>query len=85
MKQFLFSVYDKKAESFSNPQCVPSQGQALRSFSDEVNRVEKGNILNEHCEDFVFYCLGEFDTDSGDIRSFKSLVAEGSNVIVKVS
>lgn len=42
-----------------------TEGQALRSFTDEVNRKDENNSLNKHPEDFELYALGIFDTQTG--------------------
>lgn len=65
MKTQIFSVYDSKAEAFNTPMFVPSKGQAIRAFSDQVN--ETGSELNKHPEDYTLFCIGEFDSDTGTI------------------
>jgi len=45
-----------------------SEGQAIRSFSDEVNRPSDStgqNQLNAHSDDFDLYYCGEWDSESG--------------------
>jgi len=40
-----------------------STGQAIRSFTDEINNRE--SALNKHAEDYDLYLLGEWDSDTG--------------------
>lgn len=61
----MFSVRDRQADSFANPMFLLAAGQAIRSFSDEVNRSAPDNPLYHHPDDFDLYCLGQFDTSTG--------------------
>jgi poly-D-alanine transfer protein DltD len=70
MKTQIFSVYDSKAEAYNTPMFVPTKGQAIRAFSDQVN--EPGSELNKHPEDYTLFCLGEFDSDTGLITPLNS-------------
>lgn len=65
MKLVLCSVKDRAADAYGRPMFVPSVGVAIRSFSDEVNRVDPDNQLNKHPDDFDLYELGEFDDNTG--------------------
>ena len=65
MKLVLCSVKDRAADAFGRPMFVPSIGVAIRSFSDEVNRNDPENQLNNHPDDFDLYELGEFDDNTG--------------------
>ena len=65
MKLVLCSVKDRAADAYGRPMFVPSVGVAIRSFSDEVNRKDPDNQLNNHPDDFDLYELGEFDDNTG--------------------
>lgn len=65
MRLFICSIRDRAVDSFGTPFFVQAVGQAIRSFSDEVNRVASDNQFNKHPEDFDLYELGHFDTDTG--------------------
>lgn len=54
-------VRDRTADVFGTPNFVTSVGIAIRSFSDEVNRVDANNMLNKHAEDFDLFHLGTYD------------------------
>ena len=45
MKLIICSVRDSAADAFGRPYFVPSQGVALRAFTDEVNRENDDNPL----------------------------------------
>jgi hypothetical protein len=65
MKLFIFAVRDRATVQFGNPMFLVSEGQCIRSFTDEVNRADKDNQLFNHADDFDLFRLGSFDTDSG--------------------
>lgn len=61
----IFCVRDRATDQFGNPMFLVSRGQAIRSFSDEINRKDPQNMLNQHPEDFDLYHFGTFNTDRG--------------------
>lgn len=61
----IVAVRDTKADTYSRPFFVPTLGMAIRSFHDEVNRVDQNNELNKHPEDFNLYHLGTFEDEKG--------------------
>lgn len=65
MKLDIFCIRDRGTDQFGNPMFLINRGQALRSFSDEINRAADDNQLYKHFDDFDLYCLGSYDTDSG--------------------
>jgi len=65
MKRIVMAVRDRATDSFGSPFYVVARGQAIRSFSDEVNRAAPDNGLYAHPEDYDLYELGEFDDDTG--------------------
>ncbi|WNK12403.1 MAG: nonstructural protein [Microvirus sp.] len=58
-------VRDRATDSFGNPFFVVAVGQAVRTFTDEVNRRADDNQMARHPEDFDLYALGTYNTDSG--------------------
>lgn len=69
----IFAVRDRATDSFGNPMFLVSQGQAVRSFTDEVNRSAADNQLWAHPDDFDLYYLGDYRTETG---TFESVVPE---------
>jgi len=63
------AVRDRAADAFGQPMFVPNKGIAIRSFIDEINRAEQTNQLYMHPEDFDLYALGEYDDNTGEIKS----------------
>lgn len=63
----IFAVFDKKAVSYLQPFYFPQKGQAIRSFEDAVN--DPQTSFNKHPEDYSLFKLGEFDDQSGIIKS----------------
>lgn len=65
-----FSIYDSKADSFGFPVPFVSEGAAIRTFGDSVNKPD--TIHNLHPEDFSLFHVGEFDESSGMFLPEKS-------------
>lgn len=59
MKHYMFTYFDSKGGFYSKPMFTRSKGEAIRSFSDEVNRED--SYLAAHPEDFTLFELGIFD------------------------
>lgn len=64
MKLFIFCVRDRATDAYGNPMFLVSAGQAVRSFTDEINRPSDDNMLYKHPDDFDLFHLGEFDTQT---------------------
>ena len=59
MKLGIYSIYDAQIKAFMRPMYFLTDGQAIRSFGDEVNR--KDTEINKHAKDYSLFRLGEFD------------------------
>lgn len=64
MKQFLFSLRDAVSETSQVPFCAVNAFVAVRSLKD----VE---FYRQHAEDYTLYCVGVFDTESGNLIAFQ--------------
>lgn len=64
MKRVIVAVYDNASQMFGQPFFVTAIGQALRSFTDEVNRPAQDNQLYQHPEDFSLYHIGYFEEET---------------------
>ena len=82
MKLTLCTVKDRAADAFGRPMFVRSIGEAIRSFSDEVNRKADDNQLCNHSDDFDLFELGEFDDNTGlmTLHDTPKLVSLGKQV-----
>jgi hypothetical protein len=69
MIQLVVAVRDAAADAFGRPFFVPSKAAAIRSFSDEVNRVDDNNAFNKHPKDFALYEIGSYDDSIGALTS----------------
>lgn len=84
MRLLCFCVKDRATDAFGNPMFMLATGQAVRSFSDEVNRAGDDNQLYQHPDDFDLYELGDFDTESGSFDCFvPRLLTRGKDVSLR--
>jgi hypothetical protein len=67
----MFAIRDRATDSFGNPMFLVSRGQAVRSFTDEINRQDRENQLYAHPDDFDLYYLGEYVTDKGSFQAIE--------------
>lgn len=82
-KRIVVSVRDSATQLFGQPFYVSAVGQALRSFTDEVNRKAQDNPLYNHSEDFELHELASFDDETGEYfepASGKRVLARGKDV-----
>jgi len=78
MKLKIYAIRDRQTDQYGNPMFLIQHGQAVRSFSDEVNRKEDTNGLYRHPEDFDLYYLGEYDSSEGEFETRKpEMIAVG--------
>lgn len=63
MKLLAYSVYDLKALIFHPPFFMPTDGAALRAFTDTAN--DLNTSIGRHPADFVLFCVGEYDDQTG--------------------
>jgi len=69
MKHNIIAIRDRKANAFNRPMALPSIGQAIRSFQDEINREDNNNDLWKHPGDFDLYLLGTWDDETGQFEN----------------
>lgn len=68
--QSIYSVYDKKAQSFNTPFFAFNDDIARRSFCDLIR--DKRSFVSQHPEDFVLFRIGSFDESLGTVLSESS-------------
>lgn len=83
MRMVIVSVYDVAVGAYGRPAFVRTEAEAVRSFSDEVNRPGEGNAMHAHPEHFSLFALGFFDDQEGlfvpgDAKVPRCLVTAGS-------
>ncbi|WNK14079.1 MAG: nonstructural protein [Microvirus sp.] len=59
------AIRDHKSGAYGRPFVAPSQGVAIRSFDDEVNRATEDNLMFHHAEDFALFNLGIYNDETG--------------------
>jgi hypothetical protein len=59
----IFAVWDKKVKVYRFPHMLPSNGQALRSFTEAAN--DLASEIGKYPDDFVLYESGSFDDATG--------------------
>lgn len=80
MKLICVAVRDRQLDAFMRPFFMQATGQAIRAFSDEINRNAPDNPLAQHPEDYDLYQLATFDEDLGEFMNSKKQLAVGTNL-----
>jgi hypothetical protein len=84
-KLSMVCVFDKAVGAYMRPMFVPSNGAAVRSFGDEVNRVASDNLMHHHPSDYELYHVGFFEEENAEFESIKpALLTTGSAVSTRV-
>lgn len=65
MIRLVCAVRDSATGLFGQPFFVTARGQAIRIFSDEVQRKPAETDLAKHPEDFELFAIAEFDEGNG--------------------
>lgn len=85
-KRLVCSVFDSASRLYSQPIFMPSQGAAIRAFSDEVNREARDNPFFMHPEDYEIRGLAIWDDEDGTFSVLDNapvLLARGKDVTTK--
>lgn len=59
------SVFDNAVGAFMRPFYTRSRNEAIRSFTDEVNRSAEDNPMHRHPSDYALFHLADFNEDTG--------------------
>lgn len=83
MTKGLYAIYDKAAETFTDPAPFLNEAMAKRAFSDLV---AGDGVHHAHPDDFSFYLVGYYDDHNGCFVSFDDvilprLVARGTDYV----
>lgn len=71
MIQYIYATFDEKVKAFSNPFFLPTNGAAIRAFSDLAK--DKNTTVGAHPEDFTLYQLGEWNDQEGTLVTYEKL------------
>lgn len=78
MKQAIYAVYDRKAQSLVGGLFMYRHpAAAIRYFTDGLQ--QKDTVLSMHPEDFVLYRLGHLNEDGLSIEPDQELVLSGES------
>lgn len=84
MKQVVVAVFDRAAQLFGRPFFVQASGQAIRSFTDEVNRKdEQRGEFARHPDDFDLWQLAVYDDGQGQFEPEQKMLVRGKDVVIK--
>lgn len=84
MKQVVVAVFDRAAALYGRPFFVQAAGQAIRSFTDEVNRKdEQRGEFARHPDDFDLWQLAVYDDNLGAFESSVQMLVRGKDVLIK--
>lgn len=81
MKLKIYSIKDTKI-GFMQPFYQANQAVAVRAFNNAVNSKEINNI-NQNLDDMELWELGEFDDQTGEIKSEVKFVIKANDLVKK--
>lgn len=69
VKLKIYAIRDRATDQYGTPMFLLAVGQAIRSFTDEINKQDAQNQLYMHPDDFDLYELGEYETNTGKFET----------------
>lgn len=81
MKLKIYSIKDTTIGSFMNPFYLQNDNVAIREFSNVIKYAPAENNIKRNAKDMELFCLGEFDEESGIIKSEINFLVNGANYI----
>lgn len=70
MQLFIYSIYDEKVESFSQPFFAATNPAAIRVFTDLAN--DNNSTISRHPQDYTLYQIGKWDDHTGKIETMEN-------------
>lgn len=83
MKVGIYTVKDTRADTHMMPFVQNNDVQALRGFTEEVNRADEANMLWRYPQDFQLIKVATFDTETGETKPEHQLLSEGTALVRK--
>jgi hypothetical protein len=71
----MFVIYDSKIEAYLPPMFFKATGEALREFSDAVNKVD--TPFHKHAPDFTLFEVGEYDDKTCSLKLYDAKINRG--------
>lgn len=81
MIKYLYSIYDAAAQSYGDPIIFASDAVAARSF--QIESQNSDSVVAKFPTDFTVFCIGEFDTVSGNVSPVNKVICRGTDFINK--
>ena len=78
----LVSIYDKNLKIYSNVYCYENQVSVKRDFGIVFSSKQE-NIYTTYPDQFSLYIIGEFDKESGQIKSCNEFICDLSSFVKK--
>jgi len=72
----IYAIHDTRANTYSSLMALQTDAHAVRSFTQEVNRADNGNMLNQFPADFALHSIGEFNEENGHITPHNEKLLE---------
>ena len=66
MQQFMFVIYDSKANAYMTPWFLTTEHLAVRAFSDLANDPESN--VSRHADDYTLFTIGTFNDATAKIN-----------------
>lgn len=63
----IYAIYDSASGVFMAPTIDLSDGAAIRSFRQALSKAD--TIMGFKPDDFILYCIGNYDVETGEIQS----------------
>lgn len=60
-------VKDRALDVYGNPMTQDTTAQAVRGFTDEVNRTDGNSAIAQHPDDYDLYVIGHYDPQKGTL------------------
>lgn len=79
MLRKMYAVYDKEVNMFDRPFLARNDAEAIRMFAIEIQRA--GNVINAHPAHFQLFTLGEYNDNSGQIKSNPTVIMGALEVL----
>lgn len=71
----VYSVYDSKAQTYSNPMISLAKGSMTRDFKTLAN--DKNHPIGKYPEDYTLFEIGEWDEFDGFINMYQAKISLG--------
>lgn len=83
MKLKAYTVFDAAIEAYARPFFAQTDGEAIRSFSDES--VRAGSQINSHPEDYSLWRIGTYDDNTAVLESVTPICLRKAHEVIAAS